>query len=276
MPTKHSDSEAESAYLYARSFFKEQSPKTYWSLWLFTTRENFRHFVCIYAYFRWADDIVDAPQRDAEKVQGFCLEQETLIKQERAPQTSLEKALLLSIQAPQKGDVFQRICLKMWESLSFDAHRPSFVRPQKELFLQICRIGDSYAQALWACSQAKGEMPNALQWLARAATATHHLRDIDEDLELRYCNIPQEAIAHYGLDPDDLSWPNRAPYILERSNEIFLWFARGFEALPLISHLPTRLLFWLFGYRYKKVLLKIQKKAIFFCKSRPEKYRSSL
>jgi len=99
------------------------------------------------------------------------------------------------------------------------------------------------------------------KWLARAATATHHLRDIDEDLGLRYCNIPQEAILQYRLDPKRLGSAQRAGYVVERAAEILQWFVKGQRALPLIKPFSARLLFWLFGFLYRRLLLKIERQA---------------
>ena len=102
-----------------------------------TERRKFQHFVCIYSYFRWADDIVDAPQREEQEIKSFCIQQKKLLDKQREPEHILEHALYHSLSDPMIGDSLQEICLTMFASLSFDAHRPSFVLSKQELQQQI-------------------------------------------------------------------------------------------------------------------------------------------
>lgn len=207
----------------------------------------------VYGYFRWADDTVDAPGRDALAVQRFMERQTGLIQGSVAPEHLAERALRWALADPGKGPRLLSSVQRMTEALRYDAHRGPGPIPAEDLQLQVERIGDAFVGAIWVCSGAEGTPSPAALQLARAATATHMLRDREEDAELGYHNLPMER---FGEHPP-LAGPDLDAWLGQRAAEVEAWFAEGLAASGSIRPPRTRRLVTLLGRRYRKTLARI-------------------
>jgi hypothetical protein len=204
-------------------------------------------FAATWWYFRWADDVVDAPGRDPENVRRFVASQRVLLANVRDPAGPEEAAVARALAHPKYGPGLWCAADLMLRALEFDAWRGPEPLPAAEIEAQIARIGDGFALALWTCLGASGEPTEAARELARAATAAHQLRDLREDLALGYCNVPEEALPN-GLVADDVSaWAAR------RKAEVDARFSR---ALAGLSGVPwrARFVFTLLAWRYRRGL----------------------
>jgi hypothetical protein len=201
--------------------------------------DGFRTFAAAWVYFRWADDVVDAPGRDPAEVRRFVASQAGLLAGLRPAAGEEEGALLACLGDPRRGSAMARACGRMLEALRFDAHRPPRL-PEAELEAQIARIGEAYATALWACADGPSEPSPAACALARAATAAHQVRDLRVDLELGYDNVPEGS--------------ERGPaWVAARAVEVDGRFARW---LPGLRGLAPRVAwaFRLLAWRYRLTL----------------------
>jgi len=215
------------------------------------TPGGYRQFCLVYAYFRWADDVVDAPHRVPVVIQAFVASQEQLIRGERPAVGLPEHALALALR--ESGGEIGPLVGRMWEALDFDAHRGPGPVPAEQIDAQIHRIGDAYLEALWRCSGAPGPVPTGVLPLSRAATAAHMVRDLFLDLELGYCNLPAEDLDRLGLDPADLDPASVAPWVLDRCRHIEAWFDEGEAALSRIRKRRARLLLGAMSWRYRRL-----------------------
>lgn len=216
-------------------------------LWLVCAAGAYDAFAATWWYFRWADDVVDAPGRDAEVVRHFVASQRVLLANVRDPASPEEAAVARALAHPRYGPGLWCAADLMLRALELDAWRGPEPLPAAEIEAQIARIGDAFAIALWTCLGAPGEPTEAARELARAATAAHQLRDLREDFALGYCNVPAEALPN-GLREDDLSaWATR------RVAEVDARFAR---ALAGLSGVPwrARFVFTLLAWRYRRGL----------------------
>jgi len=211
----------------------------------------------VYAYFRWADDVVDAPDRDASTVQSFMDRQAAIIQGSATPEHPAERALRWSLTHPGMGPRLQPAVERMAEALFYDAQRDAGPIPAADLQQQVERIGDAFVGAIWVCSGARGVPSAAALLLARAATATHMLRDRAEDQALGYSNLPRE---HFGATAPPQG-PGLQAWLEERTAEVDGWFAQGLDGVASIQPTRTRRLVRLLGERYRKTLHGLSKSA---------------
>lgn len=214
-------------------------------------RPGFVAFARVYGYFRWADDIVDAPGRDPARVAAFVVAQRALIAGERAPADPPEAALCAALEEPTWGSALRPVVTGMWEALAFDAARGPAPIAADALDRQVAHVGDAYLSALWICSGAAGAPPPGLFALSRAATLTHVLRDLRVDLALGYTNLPP------GVDVTNSGAV--AAWVLARCDDAKARFAEGARSLPEVRPWRTRWLVGAFAWRYERVLAEVRR-----------------
>ncbi len=221
-------------------------------------------FVCVYAWFRWADDRIDRRERGGPEIQAFVREQSRLMEgllegppggadlsadlsAAGAPAQALALALRPPIPPVLAGSV-----RGMWAALCADAGRDGEPVEEGLLLTQIRRVGDAYTDALLhACGLSGG--PEAIYPLARAATAVHHLRDLIRDREIGYLNIPWRWAGQLGIDPVRFTEDDVREIARWRAPLIRADFAAGAAALPGLPW-RGRWLFQLFAWRYIRAL----------------------
>lgn len=213
--------------------------------------EGHRAFIGIYDYFRWADDVVDAPDRDPAAVQRFVHAQRALVDSARPPETPLEAGLVGVLASPERGAALRPAVVGMLDALAHDAGRGTEATAPEDLERQICRIGDAYLDALWCCTGAVGVPEPALYELSRAATLTHVLRDLEVDRRLGYCNLPPEVARSVA---DSLDRPEVAAWVHARCDEADARFGRGAGALAAVRPWRARWLIASFAWRYRRIL----------------------
>lgn len=212
---------------------------------------GYRRASAVYAYFRWADDVVDAPARDTARVREFMVRQDGIIRGAITPQQPAERALCWALADTQLGPRLQPAVERMAEALCYDAHRDANPIPATDLQRQVERIGDAFVEAIWVCSGGEGAPAAPALLLARAATATHMLRDRVEDQALGYCNLPRERFGAEVPPPG----PELDAWLEERATEVGGWFEQGLAEVGAIQPTRTRRLVQLLGKRYHRVLL---------------------
>lgn len=234
---------------WASTCLRRSSPFVWWVLRLVCPSDGFRAFVRVYGYFRWADDVVDAPDREPARVAAFVVSQRALVTGARAAVEPPEVALRLALDEAVRGAALVPIVAGMWEALAFDAARGPAPIPADALDRQVAHIGDAYLAAMWVCTGAAGAPPAGLRALSRAATLTHVLRDLEVDLALGYTNLPP------GVDPADATAV--ATWMRAKGADAAALFREGARVLPTVRPWRTRLLVGLFAWRYRRVLLRI-------------------
>lgn len=240
----------------------EANPKTWWLLGALLPAQGRRLFFALYAYFRWADDIIDAPDRDPAAVEQFCARQSALIRAAlsgapvRAAHTA-EETLAAALRESREAPLVRSSVRLMWDALVADAQRGAAPVSAETLRDQIDRIGDAYTAALLHCLGMAACPDPRLWWLARAATATHHLRDLLEDRQLGYANIPVSDAARLGFAASAFSETDAARYTLARAGAVRAMFAQGRAGLRALPGWRARAVFAALSWRYERQLREL-------------------
>jgi phytoene/squalene synthetase len=234
---------------WAVGLLRGTNPWAAWLLRLLAPASGFRQFCRVYAYFRWADDVVDAPGRDPAAVRVFAARQRVRLDAGGLPEHPAEAAVDAALaEAPAL-----RVAVDgMWDALDFDVARGSGPLPDAEIEAQIARIGDAYLAGLAWCVGVREPLPPAVLELSRAATAAHQLRDLEVDLALGYCNVPVEVLG--GADPDPAAL---APWVRARARAQLARFDAGLAATRAVRPWRARIAIALFGWRYRRLAARL-------------------
>lgn len=217
------------------------------------TSSGWRALCRVYAWLRWADDVVDAPGRERRATLAFVAHQAALHEGRRPAEHPWEDALLAALGDPVHGTALRVAAGEMLEAFAFDATRDARPIRQADLDAQVARVGHASARILWSCAGGPEEPPPPVLLLARAATAAHLLRDHALDHDLGFCNVPIEEMERLGLDPAAL--PGSAlPWLPVRARVVEAWFREGLDGLRGVHPVRARILVTLLGVRYRRVL----------------------
>lgn len=240
---------------WARQELGRTNPAVWWLGRIFATRAGFERFCLVYAHFRWADDIVDAPGRDPAAVARFVAEQRGRIATGGDPGAHPAEAAVTRALAE---DPSLRPAVEgMWEALAWDAARGPGPRPAAEIEAQIRRIGDAYLLGLCNALGVRDPLPEAIFELSRAATGVHQIRDVSVDRSLGYINVPAEDLA--GIDPRNAPIAAFQPWIHARAAALHARFEAGEAALSQVKPLGARIALTLFSWRYRRLLRRLER-----------------
>lgn len=259
------------ALAWASTTLRAANPSAWWLLRVLAPRAGFDQFCRVYGYFRWADDIVDAPGRDRGSVEEFVQAQREAMRRfwSRAhpagvqPTASLGERAVFSALRAQPG---LRVAVDgMWDALEFDSRRGPEPVPALQIDAQVARIGDAYAAGLALClgvqpaelgsvadAEARG-VRRSMCALSRAATVVHQARDVVVDRELGYCNVPIEDLERLAIDFTTATSRDLAPWVRERCQSVLPVFTTEEQALGARLPWRARWVFRIYGRRYARL-----------------------
>jgi phytoene/squalene synthetase len=261
-----SGSQPASSASLARSITHRSSRQTYHIIrWLVDggrTDDAFR----AYAYFRWVDDVVDAPSHDRAACLQFLHRQSELLSGlptgttpgELRPEEQMLADLLAGRRDQHPGLV--SYLEHMMAVMEFDAGRRGCMITEAEL--------DHYSQLLataimGAISYFIGhdcvypDTPARLRMVA-GAHIVHMLRDTCDDLEAGYFNLPRSVLGADRLTPTDVQHPACRRWIRARADEARRCFTEGKAYVRHIGCLRAALAAYLYCARFEAVLRWIE------------------
>ena len=213
----------------------------------------------LYAYFRWLDDTVDERLVDRDQRLTFVARQRSLLAQAAAGTTpaglSPEEALLVGLVQPdhassgrgevrvEESDGLLLSLGSMLDVMEFDARRHGRPVTQIELDGYTDDLAISVTEALHHCIGHGQRSPNdETRYVAVAgAHVAHMLRDLAEDLDAGYVNVPSELLADGQLSLHDLHTPALRAWVRDRVELARSCFATGRRSLAQTENPRCRL-----------------------------------
>jgi len=199
----------------ARAITRNGSKQSYFIARLLADKDLTDDCLRAYAYFRWADDVIDVSTRTAEERIGFVERQKTLIDacymRMRPDDLTPEETMIADLIANDRGENsgLQSFIRNFITVLDFDARRKGQFISQAELTWYSHTLGKAVTDAIqYFIGNDHTYISNESRYLsATAAHITHMLRDTAEDLPDGFINIPSEWLADNGFehkvsDPD--------------------------------------------------------------------------
>jgi phytoene/squalene synthetase len=249
----------------ARSITRRASHQTYHTIrWLVDrgrTDDAFR----AYAYFRWVDDVLDAPRCERAARLAFLDRQRQLLSGLLSGLTpgSLqpEELMLADLISGQRGrhPGLRSYLERMMAVMEFDAGRRGRLITEIEL--------DRYSQLLGAAvmdaiayfighDHRYPESPARTQAVV-AAHIIHMLRDTHDDLQAGYFNVPRGLLEAEQLTPGDVQHPAYRLWVRTRIEAARRGFAEGKAYIRRMGSLRAQLAGYLYCARFEIMLRRI-------------------
>ncbi len=257
----------------ARSITKASSKQSFYTARLLVDKDLVDDCCRAYAYFRWADDIVDADtSRDVssqsrEESISFIRRQRELVdrlyRDERPDDLTPEEEIIADLISHDKHENsgLQSFIRSFAAVLEFDAYRKGRLISQSELTWYSNCLG----KAVTDCIQyfiGHGHPYPATEDRYLAATAahmTHMLRDMVQDIPDGFINIPREYLEAHGISPGDVdSTPFRA-WVRGQVQLARRYFRAGKHYLGKLDVLRCKIAGYWYCSRFEGVLDAIER-----------------
>ena len=227
-----------------------------------------------YSYFRWADNVIDDQCQTQADRMTFINRQIRLVaglcNGENFEHLSPEEELIADLIDHERGESckLRSYIHNFLAILDFDAKRKGYPISQKELEWYSARLGVAVTDAIQHFIGHGYPYPeDERRYLAAtAAHMVHMLRDMLEDIQDGYINIPHQYLAQQGIAPDDLQSLTTLcePVILRDfvKGQIELarsYFTAGKEYLDTLDVLRCKIVGYWYCLRFKGVMDAIEK-----------------
>lgn len=251
----------------ARSITRTSSKQTYYTVRLLVDKDLVNDCYRAYAYFRWADDVVDDLSQSSEERVSFIRQQRELIdrlyRDERPDDLAAEEEIIADLLARSREEnsglsSFNRNFLDI---LEFDAHRKGRLISQDELTWYSSCLGEAVTECIQHFISNGHPYPtDEDRYLAAtAAHITHMLRDMVEDIGEGFINIPQEFLEAHGISPQDVDSPPFRAWVQDRVELARRYFRQGKRYLDELDVLRCKVAGHWYCARFEGVLETIER-----------------
>jgi phytoene desaturase len=257
----------------ARSITSASSKQSFYTARLLVDRDLVDDCCRAYAYFRWADDIVDAdpanadPSQSREKRISFITRQRDLIERlyrgERPSNLTPEEEIIADLISRDKGeDSGLRSFIRNFAAiLEFDADRKGRLVSQSELMWYSSCLGKAVTDCIQYFIGHGHPYPTTEDryLAATAAHMTHMLRDMVQDIPEGFINIPREYLEAHGISPEDVDSPPFRAWVRDQVEQARALFRAGKLYLDKLDVLRCKIAGHWYCARFEGVLDTIER-----------------
>jgi phytoene/squalene synthetase len=253
--------------LLARSITWSSSKQSFLTAWFLADRNLVDDCLRGYAYFRWADDIIDISLHNKEERQAFIARQKTLIdqlyRQEHPTDLTPEEAMLADLISHDQGNNsgLQSFIHNFMAVLEFDANRKGRLINSGELnkysFLLSIAVMDGIQYFIGCCYAYP--KPEARCQAVLGAHITHMLRDMLEDIPAGFINIPEEYVQAHGIDLQNVQPELLREWVREQVQLARACFGVGKRYIDSLKVLRCKLAGYCYCARFERILDTIEK-----------------
>lgn len=258
---------------------KSASKQTYYTFRLMVDKEQVQAAYRSYAYFRWVDDQLDCNIGTQQEKLAFINRQHTLLdacyRRESCtidfPQEQMLVDLIASDQADSSG--LQVYLRNMMAVMYFDVQRKGRWITQAELSHYSQLLSVAVTELLFYFL-GHGDKPinNANRYHAVVgAHIAHMLRDMLDDIELGYVNVPKEILEAHKVSLDDLHSPAFKKWVQERVGLANQCIIAGRKYFAQVKNLRCRLAAFAYLARFEWMLRTIEKDGYSLRRAYPER-----
>ncbi len=246
---------------------REESLQSYLTMRLLADHDLVEDSFRAYAYFRWADDMVDKlPASGAERL-GFIRGQRELIeglyRGIRPGDLSREEVIVADlIQNDRVPNSRLRSYIENFLAIiEFDAERRGRRITGAELREYSDRLAVAVTDAIQYFIKNGHAYPEDDSRIAaaRAAHVTHMLRDYREDLVAGSWNISDEYLEAHGIRPEDIESPAFLAWVRMRVDEAREGFRLGKAYIDRLEVLRTKIAASWYCAHFEHVLDRVEK-----------------
>jgi phytoene/squalene synthetase len=263
----------------AASITKKGSIQTYYTIRLLADRVRMADACRAYAYFRWVDDTLDAPDSFPTERAEFLARQRLLLNncyKGNSPVATLpEEDLLVTLVShdPDCGSGLHSYLSNMMKVMAFDVER-------RGRFISAFELNEytrDLASAVMECihyfvgHDCPSPHDETRYQAVSAAHITHMLRDTYDDVCCGYYNIPREVLEANRLSPEDVHARPYREWVRERVELARRSFSAGRLYLARVKNTRCRLACLAYITRFEGVLDSIEREEYLLRASYPER-----
>lgn len=251
----------------AKSITFSGSKQTYYTARFMVDKDLVNDFFRAYAYFRWADDIIDVSSVSQDERMDFIQRQSELIdglyqkKQMKLNSPEEEILAVLISNDRQDNSGLQSFIRNMFAIIEFDAKRKGRLISQDELRWYSDRLSHSVTDGLQYFIGNGHRYPASANryWAAIGAHIAHLLRDTLPDIAEGFINIPREYMEAHGITPEDITHPAFRAWVKERVEQARYYFMEGQKYFNKLDVLRCKIVGYWYSARFMCVLDAIER-----------------
>lgn len=251
----------------ARSITWASSKQSYFTARLMVDGDLVDDCYRAYAYFRWADDMVDVSSQSADERIAFMRRQRELIdrlyRKERPDDLTPEEEIVADLISRDReaNSGLQSFIRNFLAVIEFDAYRKGRLISQKELTWYSHCLGKAVTDGILYFIGNGHPYPVAgdRYLAATAAHITHMLRDIVLDVPDGFVNIPREYLQAHGISAEDVDSPAFRAWVRERVDLARRYFREGKRYLDELDVLRSKIAGYWYCARFEGVLDVIER-----------------
>ncbi|MCP4167232.1 MAG: squalene/phytoene synthase family protein [Chloroflexi bacterium] len=250
----------------ARSITRSSSKQTYLTARLMVDKDMADDCFRAYAYFRWADDVVDVSSQSKEDRIAFISRQRVLIdrmyRNKRPHDLSPEEEMVTDLISHDKGknSGLRSFIYNFLAVVEFDAHRKGRPINEDELTWYSSCLGKAVTDCIqYFIGHGHPYATTENRYLAAtAAHITHMLRDMVEDTADGYINIPYEYLEAHDIVPEDIDSPPFRAWVRAQVEQAREYFREGKRYLDEVDVLRCKVAGYWYCARFEIILDSIE------------------
>jgi phytoene/squalene synthetase len=255
----------------AAKITRQGSKQSYFIFRLFADRDRLNQAYRTYAYFRWADDILDASFDSAQDSQeeriAFVQRQRGLLDDLYQGVTPLdlnppEEFLVDLVQSDPDPESGLYLYLdNMMRVLEFDAKRRGKEITQEELDQYVQDLAVAVTEVLHYLigHEQPGSQTEDRYHAVTAAHITHMLRDALDDAQHGYYNIPGKYLREHDITAFDVDTKAYRDWVSSQVALARTYFKSGRIYLSRLKNIRTKLAGFLYTARFEWMLRVIER-----------------
>lgn len=251
----------------AHAILRVGSKQSYFTARLMVDKNLVNDFCRAYAYFRWADDVIDVFSSSDDERISFIERQKRLVdsfyRKEQPGDLVPEEKIAADLISHDKGENsgLQSFIRNMLAIIEFDANRKGRLISQQELTWYTNRLGKSVIDGLQYFIGNGHPYPatDNRSLAAIAAHIAHLLRDMVRDTADGFINIPREYLESNGISPEDIDHPKFLAWVKDRVQLARQYFRLGKRYINELEVLRCRIVGLWYCARFESVLDTIER-----------------
>lgn len=251
----------------ARAITWEGSKQTYFTTRLLVDTNLVDDCYRAYAYFRWADDVIDDSSRSSEERLSFINRQKMLIEQfyrgDRPDDLLPQEQMIADIISHDSGENQGLVSFiyNFVSILEFDTNRRDRFISQGELNRYSFCLAKAVTDGIQYFIGHKHTYPSTEHRYSAvfAAHVTHMLRDMVLDIKDGYINIPTELLQTQNITPEDIEDVKFRAWVRERVELARRYLYQGKQYLEGLDVLRCKVAGFWYCARYEDVLDAIER-----------------
>ncbi len=251
----------------AKSITKAASLQSYYTASLMVDRDLVHDAYRAYAYYRWMDDFIDGMASSKSERVSFVERQKDLMERcyrnEPLGELAKEERILVELigNDRRENSRLQSYIRNMMAIMEFDAHRQDRLIGQEELNWYSDCLGKAVMDALQYFIGNRCIYPASdfQYYAAIAAHITHMLRDMVQDTNAGFFNIPREYLEAHLLDPGDFECVSYRSWVQERVSLARGLFQQGKRYIEGVENLRCRIVGYWYCARFEIILDVIER-----------------